>query len=76
MFWKKVAGSGSTSSRTTSGSGGMVSLIGWIVITSSCKESILTTTDEPRFVETTCVDSSISEDDVALEVLIVLVSVE
>ena len=44
--------------------------------TGSCKDSILTTVDEPKFIETTRNDSSICEDDVAPEVLIVLVSVE
>ena len=54
----------------------MVSLIGWIMTTGSCENSVSTTVDEPGFVETTCVDSGICEDDVAPEILIVLVLVE
>ena len=54
----------------------MVSLIGWIMTTSSCEDSALITVDEPRFVETNCADSGIWEDDASLEVLMVLVSVE
>ena len=54
----------------------MVSQIGWIVTTSSYEDSVSTTVDKPGFVETTCANSSIWEDDASLEVLIVLVSVE
>ena len=59
-----------------SGSGGMVSLIGWIVTMGSCEDSISTTVDKPGFVEKTCVDSGIWEYDASPEVLIVQVSVE
>ena len=54
----------------------MVSIIGWIMTTGSFEDSISTIVDEQGFVETTCVESGICEDDVTPEVLIVLVSVE
>ena len=54
----------------------MVSLIGWIVTTSSSEDFVSTTLDEPSFVETTCANSGICEDDVAPEVLVLLVLVE
>ena len=64
-------GSGSTSSWTTLGSGGMVSTIEWIVTTSSCEDSILTTVNEPRCVEIVWANSGLKYD-VFLEVRIVL----
>ena len=73
---KKEKGFGSTSSWTTSGLGGMVSLIGWIVTTCSYEDSVSTTVDEPGFVETNCGDFGICEYDASLEVLMVLVLVE
>ena len=42
----------------------------------SCEDFVSTTIDEIGFVETTCADSGICEDDVAPEVLIVLFSIE
>ena len=44
--------------------------------TGRCEDSISTTVDEPGFVETTCADYGICEDDASLEVLMVLVSIE
>ena len=54
----------------------MVSLIGWIVTTGSCEDSVSKIVDEPGCVETTCAYSSIWEDDASPYVLTVLVSVE
>ena len=54
----------------------MVSLIGWIVTIGSCEDYVLTIVDEPGFVETTRDESGICDDDVAPEVLILLVLVE
>ena len=42
----------------------------------SYEDSISTTLYKPGFVETTCADSGIWEDDASLEVLMVLVSIE
>ena len=54
----------------------MVSLIGWIVTTGSCEDFVLIIVDEPEFIKMTRDDSIIWDEDVALEVLMVLVSVE
>ena len=54
----------------------MVSLIGWIVTTCSCEDSVSTIVEKPIFVEKTCSDSGICEYDSSPEVLMVLVSVE
>ena len=44
--------------------------------TSSYEDFVSTIVDKPGFVETTCADSGIWEDDASPEVLMVLVSVE
>ena len=54
----------------------MVTLIGWIVTTDNGDDFVSTTVDEIGFVETTCADSGIWEDDASPEVPIVLVLVE
>ena len=58
------------------GSGGMVSQIGWILTMGSYEDSVSTTIDKPKFVETTCANSGIWEYDASPEVLVVLVLVE
>ena len=54
----------------------MVSLIGWIVTTGSCEDSVSKIIDELGLVETTPNNLGICEDDVTPKVQIVLVSVE
>ena len=68
-------GSRSTSSWTTLGSGGTVSQIGWIVTTSSCEHSVLTTVNEPGCVEKIWANSGL-KDDVSPKVQIVLDSAD
>ena len=58
------------------GSGGMVSLIGWIVTTGNCEDFVSRTVDELGIVETTCAKSTVWEDYSSPEVLMVLVLVE
>ena len=54
----------------------MVSQIGWIVTIGSYEDSISTTVEKPGFVETTCANSGIWEDDASPKVLMALVLVE
>ena len=54
----------------------MVSLIGWIVTRASYEDSVLTTVYELGFVETTCANSSIQENDISPEVQILLDSTD